>query len=88
MYIYVLKAEYKSSMMSMPIPARNDFCARVIAAKEIGIKYASDKRLAIGKVTLLDAKGNVVMSIPEQGEEKAAPAQKDEESNSASDDKE
>ncbi len=74
MYIYSLRAEYQGSIGSIPIPARNDECAKVIAAKEISAKYVSDRRLSKGHIALLDPKGNVVMEIPEEGKErKAAP---------------
>jgi len=65
---YVLTAKVGNNVTSIPINARDDFCAKVQSVKEINKRYVSDKRWEKGEITLKGQYGDeVIMHI--KGEE-------------------
>ncbi len=50
---YTLIAQLEQSLTSTPISARCDEFAIAMAAKEVNVKYASDKRWAKGEIKLI-----------------------------------
>lgn len=67
-----LKAEYDKSITSVALYARCKNTAVAQAAKEIAAKCVSDKRFAIGRITVSDPEGNTVYVIPEEGSKEKA----------------
>ncbi len=63
---YTLQAEIGSQITTLAINARDNFSAKVLATNKIAANYVSDKRYAIGKITLKDSNGKVVWEIEEE----------------------
>lgn len=67
---YIVSAELNGSITSTSVVARDDFGAKIITSQLANKNFASDNRWNIGKITLKNAMGEVVMSIPSEVEEK------------------
>jgi len=63
MKMYVLQAELNKLVTSQQIAARDDFSATVLATMKINANHVSDKRYAIGNVTLKNPEGKVVWEV-------------------------
>ena len=61
--VYVLQAKLGDQITTQAIPARDDFCAKVLAVHKINANYVSDKRYAKGDITLKDPNGKVFWKI-------------------------
>ena len=66
---YSISVSLVGSMTTIPIEARNDFHARVLAVQKCSQCYKSDKRFAKGKIVVKDPKGKEVYTIPEESME-------------------
>jgi len=77
MKIYVLSATLDSQITTQAIPARDDFSAKVLAAIKINAYHVSDKRYAIGGLTLKDPDGKVIweVKVETKPEAQTAPTQ-------------
>lgn len=67
---YIVQAELNGSITTTSIIARDDFGAKIIASQLACKNYVSDKRWNIGKITVKNSAGEVVMTIPSEVEEK------------------
>jgi len=63
MKMYVLTATLDKLMTSQAIQARDDFSAKVLAVHKINANHVSDKRYALGKITLKDPDAKVIWEI-------------------------
>lgn len=66
---YVLSASFNKMTTSLPISARDDEMAKVLAMQKVAANSASDKRYAVGSIVLKDEEGNVVWDVDEEEQE-------------------
>jgi len=66
MRIYVLSATYENMTTTLPIPARDNFSAKVAASRKINASYVSDKRYAKGEITLKNQEGKAIWTISKE----------------------
>ena len=67
---YVLSASFNKMTTSIPISARDDEMAKVLAMQKVAANSAADKRYAVGAITLKDSEDNVVWDVDEEEQEK------------------
>jgi hypothetical protein len=67
MKMYVLTATLEKLTTSIAIQARDNFSAKVLAVNKINANFISDKRYALGLLTLKDPDGKVVWEAEEEG---------------------
>jgi len=65
---YIMQATLNGSITTQLIEARDNAGAKVIVAQKINQNYKSDKRYAIGEITLKDPKGKIIYLIPQEEE--------------------
>jgi len=63
-----MQATLNGSITTQLIEARDNAGAKVIVAQKINQNYKSDKRYAIGEITLKDPKGKIIYLIPQEEE--------------------
>ena len=64
---WTMLVEYENSKSTIPLFARCPQSAVAMMAKEIAGRCVSDKRIAVGKITILDPENKEVYIIPEAG---------------------
>lgn len=69
MKTYILQAKLGESITTVAINARDLFGAKVSAAQKISANCVSDKRFAIGEITLKDPDKKVVYKLEEEKKE-------------------
>lgn len=62
---YILQASIGPSITTLPIKARDNFSAKVMAAQKINANFVSDKRWATGLIVLKES-GKVIWEIPKE----------------------
>lgn len=67
MRMYVLTATLEKLTTSIAIQARDNFSAKVLAVNKINANFISDKRYALGSLTLKDPDGKVVWEVEAEG---------------------
>jgi len=60
---YILQAAIGEQKTTVQIMARDTFTAKVLATNQIRSSYVSDRRWAIGEITLKDSEGKEVWKI-------------------------
>jgi hypothetical protein len=66
---YIVQAELNGSITSTGVLARDDFGAKIVALQLASKNFVSDKRWDVGKITLKNSDGEIVMTIPSEIEE-------------------
>ncbi len=63
---YILTATFNKMTTTIPINARDDEMAKVLAFQKIAVNSASDKRFTIGEIVLRDPEETKVWSVDEE----------------------
>jgi hypothetical protein len=64
---WVMLVEHEQSKVTIPLYARCPQSAVACMAKELSARMVSDKRVALGKITVQDPEGNAVYVIETNG---------------------